>query len=156
MKNAHSDISLFMRFEPDIPKLTHQNGLKTCIVNGHSQVYKSPELRDLESKYMSFLKPYAPDEPWDCPINLVTFWYFRMPKKCKKYPLRSPDTYDEQYWKTTKPDTENLLKTLKDCMQRIGFFADDACVCLDTIGKVYVPEDKPHGILIKIHDLMQK
>lgn len=156
MTCPNSDITLFMRLEPDIPHLTHQNGVKSRVVNGHSQIYKTPELRNLEAKFISLLKPYAPLEPWDTPIHLTTFWNFKAPKKFRKYPMITPDTYDVKYWKTTKPDTENLLKTLKDCMQEVGFFKNDACVSLDTIAKFYVPDSQAHGIFIRIHDLTQK
>ena len=117
--NPRSDISLFMRLEPDIPKLTHQNGLKVCSVRGDSspRVFKSPALIDLEDKYASLLKRFAPASPWDCPIHLTTIWHFRSATKTG--------------WKTTSPDTDNLVKTLKDCMEKVGFYRHDALVCLD-------------------------
>ena len=142
MTCPNSDIKLFMRLEPDIPKLTHQNGIKTRVVNGHAQVYKTPALCDLEAKYISLLKPFAPPEPWTCPIHLTTMWYFRGSAK-----LTSP------CWKTTRPDDDNLIKTLKDCMTRCGFFKDDSFVSLDTIGKMLVPHDAPHGVEIRMQRL---
>lgn len=139
-KTFHSDIRLFMRLEPDIPRLTHQNGLKTRVLNGHAHVYKSPALRDLEAKYCALLKPHAPKEPWNCPIALTTEWVFRKPKGAKGI------------FKTTKPDTDNLVKTIKDCMTRCGFWKDDALVVEDHCTKLWAEEDEPHGILIRIHD----
>ena len=143
MTCQNSDIKLFMRLEPDIPKLTHQNGIKTRVVNGHAQVYKTPALRDLEAKYISFLKPFAPPEPWTCPISLTTLWSFRKPKGAKGL------------FKTTKPDTDNLIKTLKDCMTRCGFWKDDALVCREVISKIWHDPDEKHGVLISITDLSQ-
>lgn len=140
MKSAHSDIRLFMRLEPDISKLTHQNGIKTRVVNGHTQVYKTPALRSLEEKYIALLRPFAPKDPWDCPIFLMTEWIFRRPKSIKGI------------FKTTKPDTDNLVKTLKDCMTRCGFWADDALVCSESCVKLWADEDEPHGIRILIRD----
>ena len=138
--SAHTDITLFMRLEPDIPKLTHQNGIKTRVVNGHPQVYKTPALRALEAKYISLLRSFAPAEPWDCPINLVTRWSFKRPKGSKGM------------FKTTKPDTDNLVKTLKDCMTRCGFWKDDALVVAESCVKWWVGDDDPHGVYIKIED----
>ena len=140
MKSVHSDIRLFMRLEPDISKLTHQNGIKTRVVNGHAQVYKTQALRSLEAKYVSMLRKFAPKEPWDCPICLTTEWIFRKPKAAKGI------------FKTTKPDTDNLVKTLKDCMTRGGFWKDDALVCCESCSKLWAAEDEPHGIRIVVQD----
>ena len=142
MTCPNSDIKLFMRLEPDIPKLTHQNGIKARVVNGHAQVYKTPALRDLEAKYISLLKRFAPTKPWTCPTHLTTMWYFRGSAK-----VTTP------YWKTTRPDDDNLIKTLKDCMTRCGFFKDDSFCSLTTIGKMVVPPSAPHGVEIRLHDL---
>lgn len=138
---TRSDIMLFLRLEPDIPKLTHQNGIKTRVVNGHAQVYKTPELRALEAKYISSLKHFAPAEPWNCPIRLTTEWIFRAPKG------------NYEIYKTTKPDTDNLVKTLKDCLTRCGYWKDDALVASERCEKLYADDDEPHGIKIIIHDL---
>ena len=143
MKCPNSDIHLFLRLEPDIPKLTHQNGIKTRVVNGHAQIYKTPALHDLEAKYISFLRPHAPQKPWSCPVFLSTIWYF----SGSAHDTTSPR------WKTTKPDTDNLVKTLKDCLVRAGFFKDDALVCRESIAKFFVPPNQQHGISIQIYDL---
>ncbi len=137
---SRSDIRLFLRLEPDIPKLTHQNGIKTRVVNGHAQVYKTPALRNLEAKYISFLRPFAPLEPLDCPVAFDVEWIFRAPKGAKGI------------YKTTKPDTDNLMKTLKDCMTRCGFWKDDALVVCERCVKLWAPESEPHGIRIIVKD----
>lgn len=138
MKKSHSDIRLFLRLEPDIPKLTHQNGIKPRAVAGHAQMYKTKSLLDLEAKFLAFLAPHAPPEPWDCPIHLSTIWYFKMPEKCS--------ILEAVTWKTTKPDTDNIVKTLKDCLARAGFFRDDALVCCEHIAKLWASPSQPHGI----------
>ena len=43
--------------------------------------------------------------------------------------------------------------SLKDCLKFAGYYVDDALVSLDTIGKVWVPEDAEHGVEIRLHDL---
>ena len=141
MATPHSDIHLFMRLEPDVPTLTHQNGVEPA-VNPRTKkpfMHKTSDLLELEAKYVALLKPYAPPKPWKCPIHLTTIWHFRSETKSG--------------WKTTRPDTDNLVKTLKDCMTKAGFYKDDAFVCLDTIGKVWAPPEHKHGVEIKRHDL---
>lgn len=141
-KTPHSDIRLFVRLEPDIPKLTHQNGIRICSARGDTspRIFKTPALRALEAKYISLLKPHAPSEPWNCPIRLTTEWVFRKPKGAKGI------------FKTTKPDTDNLVKTLKDCMTRCGYWKDDALIVSDICAKLWADENEPHGIIIRIQD----
>jgi Holliday junction resolvase RusA-like endonuclease len=40
-------------------------------------------------------------------------------------------------WKTTKPDTDNMIKLVKDCMTRLGFWYDDAQVCRELVEKFF-------------------
>lgn len=134
-------IAFFLNFEPNPPTITHQDGLKTCVVNGHSHVYKSPELRELEAKYISRLKRFAPTEPWNCPTCLMTKWIFCKPKGAKGE------------FKTTRPDLTNMIKTLEDCMTRCGFWKDDALVCREVLEKVWHDPKEKHGVLISITEL---
>ena len=144
---SHSDIHLFMRLEPDIPKLTHQNGIEPFVrKNGKPGMRKTRELLNLEAKFVSLLHKNKPPKPWKCPIHLTTIWKFCAPKDLVFGPKQLE-------WKTTKPDTDNLVKTLKDCLKFAGYYVDDALVSLDTIGKVWVPEDAEHGVEIRLHDL---
>ncbi len=140
--NRHSDIEFFLRIEPDVPKLTHQNGVKPAVLpNGKPFMHKTRELENLEAKFVSLLADKAPEKPWKCPIHLTTAWHFRRPKS------------QRGVFKTTKPDTDNLVKTLKDCMKTAGYFVDDALVALDTIAKYWVDDNAMHGIHIRMHDL---
>jgi len=135
-----------MRLEPDVPKLTHQNELEPFIrKNGKPGIRKSRELLNLEAKFVSLLKKSAPPKPWKCPIHLTTIWKFCAPK--------DEHLTSGMKWKTTRPDTDNLVKTLKDCMKVAGYYVDDSYVALDTIGKVLVPENAEHGIEIRLQEL---
>ena len=142
MKTAHSDINLFVRIEPDVPRLTHQNGVKPAVNSRTNKplLHKTAELLNLGQKYLALLRPHAPPKPWNCPIHLTTIWHFRT----------SQATCG---WKTTRPDTDNLVKTLKDCLAKAGFYEDDALVCLETIAKRWAPPEAKHGIEIRLHDL---
>ena len=47
---------------------------------------------------------------------------------------------DKKKWgklKTTRPDTDNVEKMLKDEMTRLGFWKDDAQVCVEIILKYW-------------------
>ena len=141
MTCLNSDIKLFVRLEPDAPKLTHQNGIEPAVNprTGKPLLHKTSALLNLEAKYIALLKPHAPPKPWNCPIHLTTVWHFR--------------SATQTGWKTTAPDTDNVVKTLKDCMTKAGFYKDDALVCLETIAKLWAAPDAKHGVEIRLHDL---
>ena len=116
-----------------IPTVTHQQK-KVRVIHGKPQFYEPDQLMETRAMFMDLLAPYAPNEPMDGPLRLTTKWLFP----------RIKGTTDGQY-KHTKPDTENLLKLPKDCMQELGFFVNDSRVAseitekfwLDTVG-IYV------------------
>jgi Holliday junction resolvase RusA-like endonuclease len=56
-------------------------------------------------------------------------------------------------YKTTRPDTDNLQKMLKDVMTHLGYWTDDALVASEIIEKFY--SDIP-GIYIAIENLEGK
>ena len=117
---------------------THQSGTHI----GQGRTYKDAGLREVESRLMEALKPYVPSAPWNGPVALsVAFAYGT--KSEKKSGL----------WKITKPDTDNLMKTLKDCMTSCGFWWDDAQVAQETARKYW--SEFP-GIVIEIYKLGER
>ena len=53
-------------------------------------------------------------------------------------------------YRTTRPDTDNLQKLLKDCMTAAGFWKDDALVASEIVEKFWA--DVP-GIYVRIEEL---
>nr|WP_275895736.1 ArpU family phage packaging/lysis transcriptional regulator [Streptococcus intermedius] len=72
-------------------------------------------------------------------IRLTVKWCFPRIKR----------SYDGQY-KTTKPDTDNLQKLLKDCMTQLGYWQDDAQVASEIAEKFWADRV---GIYIKVEEL---
>lgn len=135
-------IKFFLNFEPDIPTLTHQHGIKPFVrKDGKPGMRKTRELEELEYKYKQKLAKFAPPSPISGPVMLTTMWYFNGGSKCS-----------EVRWRTKKPDADNLIKTLKDCMTAVGFWKDDA-QCQDKTYRMDVPEQLKHGIVIDIMEL---
>lgn len=79
--------------------------------------YKTPELKDAEAKYMAWCGKNRPDRPLEGPVALTVVFNFPATK-----------THPDGSYKTTKPDTDNMLKLLKDCLTKTGFWKDDAQV----------------------------
>lgn len=135
-------IAFFLNIEPQPPTVTHQEKKFGGISKKGTPIYyEPPELKSARALLTAKLAKFAPKKPWNCPIMLCAEWIFRRPKKAKGL------------YKTTKPDTDNLQKMLKDVMTDCGFWKDDALVCREVVSKIWrMPEEK-HGILISITDL---
>ena len=102
-------------------------------------LHDSPELKDARAKLHAYHAPHAPAKPLDGPVRLVVKWLFPAEG-------RRPDGS----YKTTRPDTDNLEKALKDEMTRLGFWHDDAQVASEITEKFWA--DTP-GIYIEVNRL---
>ncbi|MCD8207533.1 MAG: RusA family crossover junction endodeoxyribonuclease [Bacteroidales bacterium] len=106
------------------------------MVKGHPMFYDSPRLREARALLMAALQEYAPADPIEGPVRLDVLWKFSHGKSHK-----------DGEWRVTRPDTDNLEKLLKDCMSYVGFWKDDAQVCIETIQKKW---DNDCGIKIGV------
>lgn len=102
---------------------------KTTVRGGVPRKYDPANVKAAKKILADALRPYVPDEPADGPIALICDWYFPRGKSHKK-----------DRWKTTRPDTDNLQKGLKDVMTRLGFWTDDARVCFEQCTKKYADD----------------
>lgn len=91
--------------------------------------YKPAELRAAEQWYLWGLRSSRPAAPLEGAVILSV--EFRFPAG-KGHKDGEP--------KITRPDTDNLIKALKDCMTRLGFWTDDAQVAQETVRKSYAAE----------------
>ena len=116
-------MDIFLEMDP--PTSTSQEN-KTAVVNGRIMHYKSKGAKQTFSTLTAALKPFAPAVPMDGPIHLTVVWKFRANK------LHKTGT-----WRTSRPDTDNLQKALKDVMTRLGYWVDDSRVCYEIVGKLW-------------------
>ena len=126
----------FMAMKP--PTVTAQEHRLTAI-NGKPFVYDGEKIVDAKSKLTAHLSKHTPSEPYASAVRLITKWCF--PKTGR---------HQNGDYKTSKPDTDNLQKLLKDCMTKCGFWKDDALVCSELCEKFWA--DFP-GIFIHIEEL---
>lgn len=132
-------LEFFLNFEPDIPKTTHQVGLRAGVLgNGKPYLYKDPQYMQVEAKYAAKLSAFAPPSRMTGPLELSTTWMF---------------LGEEARYRTKKPDTDNLVKLLKDVMTDVGFWKDDSQVVRESIVKLDVPCDMKHGVKVSITQL---
>ena len=100
--------------------------------NGRARTYfKSQRLQQTEDFYLDELLSYAPTAPITGAVSLsIDFDYFTPTKKRRGK------------WKTTRPDCDNLVKILIDCMTRCGFWVDDSQVVIFRLAKRYTIQDE--------------
>ncbi|WP_088187562.1 RusA family crossover junction endodeoxyribonuclease [Desulfosporosinus sp. FKA] len=130
-------------FMPMIPPTeTHQEkkvNIKASTKKGKPVFYNPTELKAARAKLEANLAGHKPEKKYTGPIRLLVKWCFPMTGK-----------HQDGEYKTTKPDTDNLQKMLKDVMTDLGFWTDDALVASEIIEKFWA---KIPGIYVVIESL---
>lgn len=128
-------IQFFVAMIP--PTVTYQEK-KVSIKSGKPIFYEPSELKEARAKLTAYLGRYTPYTPFSSAVRLTVKWCFPKGKRTQgKY-------------KTTKPDTDNLQKLLKDVMTDLKFWKDDALVASEIVEKFWA---NPPGIFIRIEEL---
>lgn len=128
--------SFFLPMKP--PTVTHQEK-QIHVVKGKPVTYEPHRLAAARSKLESHLAQHIPERPLRGAIRLIVKWCFPVTGK-----------HSDGEWKTTKPDTDNLQKLLKDCMTKVGFWKDDAQVASEIVEKFWAAVP---GIFISVAEL---
>lgn len=128
---------MFLLMNP--PTVTAQES-KVAIVRNKPIIYKPEKIKQAKKEIIKHLMPFKPKEPMQGPVELKVVWLFPKGKRHKHFE-----------WRTTRPDTDNLEKLLKDCMTEVGFWKDDALVVSETVYKIW--SDEPTGISIELKAL---
>ena len=123
------------------PTKTHQQK-KVTVVKGKPIFYEPADLKAVRAKLQGHLAQHVPEEKFTGPVRLITKWCFPITGNRK----------DGQY-KTTKPDTDNLQKMLRDVMTGLGYWTDDALVVSEITEKFWA---EIPGIYIAIESLEEK
>ena len=110
------------------------------VVNGKPLFYDPPAVKEARKLLTGHLLLHRPDVPISGAVSLTVIWLFPKGKSHK-----------HGEWRTTKPDTDNLQKLLKDCMTKCGYWKDDAQVVRETVEKRWA--DDPAGIYIEVQEL---
>ena len=129
-------ISFFLPMKP--PTVTHQEKA-IHVVKGKPVTYEPAKLKEARSKLMAYLGQHTPVVPLRGAICLGVKWCFPVTGK-----------HEDGEWKTTRPDTDNLQKLLKDCMTDLGFWKDDAQVASEIVEKFWA---KVPGIYLNVLEL---
>lgn len=126
-------------FMPMIPPTCTQQEHKVRVVKGKPQFYEPDELKAARSKLEAHLAGHIPEQKYTGAVRLMVKWLFPITGK-----------HQDGEYKTTKPDTDNLQKMLKDVMTHLGYWTDDALVASEITEKFWA--DTP-GIYIRIEEI---
>ena len=129
-------IETFLPMKP--PTCTHQEK-RVGIRGARPYFYDPPQVSEARQKLTALLAGSAPEQPMTGPVRLVVKWCFPVGKGHKNGQYRS-----------TRPDTDNLQKLLKDCMTAARWWKDDAQVASEVAEKFWA--DIP-GIYIKAEEI---
>jgi len=121
-----------------VPTVTHQEK-QVHVVNGKPVFYEPEELKAARAKLLAHLGQHVPAEKYTGPVRLITKWCFPVLGK-----------HQNGEYKISKPDTDNLVKLLKDVMTELHFWKDDAQVASEITEKFW--SDLP-GIYVKVESL---
>lgn len=125
----------FMAMDP--PTVTHQEK-KIGVRNGKPYLYEPAEVKAARAKLTAHLGQHKLGEPMKGAVRLVVKWCFPRGK------------HEDGEYRTTKPDTDNLQKLLKDCMTDVGFWKDDAQVASEISEKFWA---EVPGIWIYVEEI---
>ena len=101
-----------------------------------SMTYKDNQQDSRENELRFFLRKYAPGVPWSGPVELCVKAYMPIPASWSK--KKKEEALTGKIRPTVKPDFDNIIKHVKDVMNKI-FWDDDKQVVgfLPGSGKYY-------------------
>lgn len=122
------------------PRTTAQEK-KIAVVNGRPRFYNTKAVTAAKEYYRTTAEALMLGrKPIAGPVRLSVMFGFGTDDKAKL----------KQLWKTTRPDTDNMVKILKDELTHAGVWNDDAQVVEENVKKMWVPRaDAGTSILIE-------
>ncbi|HWR19073.1 MAG TPA: RusA family crossover junction endodeoxyribonuclease [Clostridia bacterium] len=120
------------------PTCTHQEKDIT-VVKGKPIVYEPAELKAARAKLEAHLAKHRPKVLFAGALRLMVKWCFPV-----------TGNHQDGEYKTTRPDTDNLQKLLKDVMTGLGYWKDDAQVASEITEKFWAVRP---GIYVVIETL---
>lgn len=106
-----------------VPPTVSHHHKRIVRIGGFAKLADKPELVEAKRLLDALLQPYRPDRPLSGPValSLVFTWPWRASEPKKRRALgHAPHT--------SRPDLDNLCKTLIDRLVKLGFLEDDGLV----------------------------
>lgn len=126
---------------PSVTQQMHRIGVNRY--TGKSYIYDGYEIKVARGLLDDALLQHRPSSPFSGPLRLEVTWYYKAGK-----------THRDMEYKTTRPDTDNLIKMLKDEMARLGYFFNDAQVAEEISRKIWT--DSFEGISVYLGEMTEE
>jgi Holliday junction resolvase RusA-like endonuclease len=130
-------------FIPTPPPETTHNDLKAYVTYANckpvARIRKSDRLKAEEDRLRPYIAKIRPSEPLSGPLRVV--WKL-------VWPTDGKHTQGEA--KTTRPDADNVIKTLNDLLESCHVIENDAMVCDLSVQKMY---GDPAGIWVRVEEI---
>ena len=124
---------------------------RSAVINGKARRYVSKPVKQWRAAVaFAYMEAGVVDAPFDGPVHLECLFYLPRPQRhfnAKGELLQSAPAYP-----TTKPDTENLLKPVKDELTSCNVWRDDAQVVNETVMKRYASCDEC-GVVVCVEEV---
>ena len=111
---------------------------QVSVVKGRPVFYMPPELKIAKQKLAAHLGQHIPEQMYTGAVRLIVRWLFPRGK------------HRDGEYKTSRPDTDNLQKMLKDTMTQLHYWKDDALVVSELAEKFWAEHP---GIYIRIEEV---
>ena len=127
----------------EIPRTTSQEkGVR--VVRGKPMYYTKAKVQDVKNLYTMLLRTHRPPRPLEGAVAL---------KVCFYYQAKKPHKVGEP--KATRPDTDNMVKALKDALTRAEVWVDDSQVVDEHTTKTWWSRENA-GIHVQIEELEER
>ena len=112
---------------------------------GKAGVYDSGTAEGWKGQIALAAREYLPRIPFDEPLKLSVCFFFQRPKR-----LLARSSPEGSIPHTAKPDVDNAIKAVMDCLTQLGMWRDDAQVVSVYAEKVYIAKGQRSGALIQV------
>lgn len=119
------------------PTVTHQQQ-SVRVVRGKPVYYDPPTLKAARQRFTALAGQSTPECPLSGPVMLQTKWCFPRGR------------HRDGSYRSTRPDTDNLQKLLKDCLTAAHWWRDDAQVACEVVEKFWA---ETPGIYIRAEEI---
>lgn len=132
-------IEFFTQLDKIPTGTAQQKGVQ--VVHGRIHHYVKKNVQEARDIYRAIFNLHRPSEPFKGAVSLRVSFYYPI-DKAKKHRDGEP--------KTSRPDTDNLVKLVKDVLTECGYWGDDAQVAKELVTKSY---SRVSGIYVSIEPL---
>ena len=130
-------------FLPTPPPETTHNDLVAFVTYANcrpvAKIRKSDRLKAEEDRLRPYIAKIRPSKPLSGPLAVT--WKLVWPTDGK---------HEQGEAKTTRPDADNVVKTLNDLLESCHVIANDAMICDTRVQKMY---GDPAGIWVRVEEI---